>query len=271
MMSVAEQLSRHLAPRSTVLILLPFGRRFVMTFLGSLACNVVPIPMPLPYSSGERRRLDSVAAKVNPNAIVTIKDEFESLQIGAKRSIGLTLDENSELQIAIRDSGDPDPKDVFEAAYIQYTSGSMSSPKGVMISHKNIVSNLQSIHESFGHQVSDVLVSWLPMYHDMGLIYGVLGPLHGGFTGILFSPSLFLRNPLVWLEIIARYRATHSGSPNFGYDHLIGTLTFRLGRLPSTAQNSLEHRHWTSFRSHSQVSDSTRLPFARPMAWPRQP
>ena len=105
-----------------------------------------------------------------------------------------------------------------ELALLQYTSGSISTPKGVMVSHKNLLHNEETIRIAFSQSSSSVTVSWLPVYHDMGLIGGVLQPLYTGSSCILMSPLTFLQSPRAWLEAISRYRATTSGGPNFAYD-----------------------------------------------------
>jgi acyl-CoA synthetase (AMP-forming)/AMP-acid ligase II len=103
-------------------------------------------------------------------------------------------------------------------AYLQYTSGSTTSPKGVMVTHGNVLHNASYIAEGFAHTPKSVSLCWLPHFHDMGLIDGMIQPLYSGFTGYLMSPTAFLQEPLRWLEAISRYRVTHSGGPNFAYE-----------------------------------------------------
>src|SRR6185295_2207585 len=110
-------------------------------------------------------------------------------------------------------------------AMLQYTSGSTSQPKGVMLSHANLVANVHAIHQAFGVQHEDSSVFWLPMYHDMGLVGGVLVPLFAGATNISISPATFLQSPITWLAAISQYRATISGGPNFAYDLCIRKVT----------------------------------------------
>ncbi len=103
-------------------------------------------------------------------------------------------------------------------AFLQYTSGSTGAPKGVKIVHSNLMHNLEVIYKCFGHHDESAGVIWLPPYHDMGLIGGVLQPLYGGFPVTLMSPLMFLQNPFRWLQAISRYRGTTSGGPNFAYE-----------------------------------------------------
>ena len=112
-----------------------------------------------------------------------------------------------------------------DLAFLQYTSGSTSAPKGVMLSHSNLVQNDRLIHKAFGQTEQSVIVSWLPLYHDMGLIGVVLHALSAGARCILLSPTAFLQQPFQWLQTISRYRATTSGGPNFSYDLCVRKIT----------------------------------------------
>src|SRR5205823_3956089 len=103
-------------------------------------------------------------------------------------------------------------------AFLQYTSGSTSAPKGVMLSHGNLCHNARLISEGFQFDEHSVSVFWLPLYHDMGLIGGVLQPLHIGRTSHLMAPATFLASPVRWLRAISTFKATISGAPNFAYD-----------------------------------------------------
>jgi len=105
-----------------------------------------------------------------------------------------------------------------ELAYLQYTSGSTSAPRGVMVSHGNVLHNLANIDAGFRHTAASVIVSWLPHFHDMGLIYGLLAPLYLGLPCYFMSPAAFVQRPLRWLQAITKYRATHTGGPNFAYE-----------------------------------------------------
>jgi acyl-CoA synthetase (AMP-forming)/AMP-acid ligase II len=122
-------------------------------------------------------------------------------------------------------------------AFLQYTSGSTGEPRGVKLSHQNLIHNSRLIQESFGVTADSRIVSWLPPYHDMGLIGCVLQPLYTGAVAILMSPLLFLQRPLRWLNAIARYRATHSGGPNFGYELCIA-------RIAPEQRSQLDLRSW---------------------------
>jgi acyl-CoA synthetase (AMP-forming)/AMP-acid ligase II len=110
-------------------------------------------------------------------------------------------------------------------AFLQYTSGSTATPKGVMVSHGNLLHNEAIIQQAFAQTSESVIVSWLPLYHDMGLIGNVLQPLYVGAHSVLMSPVAFLQSPFRWLKAISHYRATTSGGPNFAYDLCVRKIT----------------------------------------------
>ena len=105
-------------------------------------------------------------------------------------------------------------------AFLQYTSGSTGMPKGVMVTHGNMLHNSEVIYRSFEHTPDTRVLMWLPLYHDMGLIGGVIQPLYANCSMILLSPISLIQRPLRWLQALSKYRITTSGGPNFAYDLL---------------------------------------------------
>jgi acyl-CoA synthetase (AMP-forming)/AMP-acid ligase II len=110
-------------------------------------------------------------------------------------------------------------------AFLQYTSGSTGTPKGVMVSHGNLLHNSEYIKQAFELTPDSVSVTWLPSFHDMGLIDGIIQPLYTGFPVFLMPPASFVQQPIRWLQAISRYRATHCGGPNFGYELCVSKIT----------------------------------------------
>ncbi len=156
-------------------------------------------------------------------------------------------------------------------AYLQYTSGSTSAPKGVMIRHGNILHNVEAIRRQASMNERSVLVGWVPLFHDMGLVGGPLNALYSGAHMVFFSPMAFLQNPRLWVEAMSRYRATHTESPNFGYEFLLrriegdalegidlSSLTHALfggeAMRHRTFERMAERLHGTGFRPESMIN-----------------
>ena len=212
------------------LLLYPPGLDFVAAFFGCLYSGVVAIPAYPPHPARPEitlPRLRSILADSQAKFVLTTTpilakvapifardEELKNLRWLATDELDHTrADEWNEPELA-SDS----------LAFLQYTSGSTSAPKGVMVSHGNLLQNSAYIHYGFEHTPESVSVTWLPAYHDMGLIDGIIQPLYAGFTCYVMPPVAFLQRPLRWLQAISRYRATHSGGPNFAYEHCINKI-----------------------------------------------
>jgi acyl transferase domain-containing protein/acyl-CoA synthetase (AMP-forming)/AMP-acid ligase II/acyl carrier protein len=206
------------------MLLYPPGLDFIAAFFGCLYAGVIAVPAYPPHPARPEQtlsRLRSVIADAGITVMMTtssILSRTEAMFAAAPdlRMLKWLPTDTAEQGLA----GDwREPAVGAESlAFLQYTSGSTSVPKGVMVSHRNLLRNSAYINYMFDHTPESVGVTWLPAYHDMGLIDGIIQPLYSGFPGYLIPPVAFLQRPHRWLEAMTKYRATHTGGPNFGYE-----------------------------------------------------
>jgi amino acid adenylation domain-containing protein len=203
-----------------VLLLHPQGLDFLVAFFGCLYAGALAVPCQPPGSRRSVPRLRAVVRDCRPRFALTSSPLLAKVRGGAEPA-GLDPDlalASDALPLDLADAWQAPRLAADSLAFLQYTSGSTSDPKGVMVSHGNLLANSAYIDAEFRHDAESVLLSWLPFFHDMGLIYGVIQPLFKGIPAVLLSPVSFLQKPLRWLEGISRYRVTHSGGPNFAYE-----------------------------------------------------
>jgi len=199
-------------------LLFPSGPDYVAAFFGCLYAGVIAVPAYPPESAKRHHqaRLLSIISDAEPRVLLTSADLRDALQQIEDAPLLLCVD-TLEAEWANRWI-EPNLQD-DHIAFLQYTSGSTALPKGVQVSHGNLVANELLIRHGFGIDLNpdDVIVSWLPLYHDMGLIGGLLQPIFSGVPCVLMSPAYFLGRPLRWLEAINEYGGTISGGPDFAY------------------------------------------------------
>ncbi|PSJ18790.1 non-ribosomal peptide synthetase [Nitrosomonas supralitoralis] len=218
--ALAAVLQNHFSPGERALLLLNNDEHYVISFLACLYTGIIAVPIFPPESLRERHfaRLVAIADDAKAGCILTSSKILPLIA-------NVTTTQFSEAIILTVDTIDQGSASRWHAyapkggeiAFLQYTSGSTSTPKGVMVSHHNLMMNAKAFEEGMSINADDIFVSWLPLYHDMGLIGGLLQPIHRGIPAILMSPNLFIEKPVRWLEIISRYRATVSGAPNFAF------------------------------------------------------
>lgn len=212
----AAELRRHASPGDRVLVMPAPGRRFVTVFLAALHCGVVAVPSYPPSTPKHLARLRSMTIDATPVAVVAEASALALLPAGDPVFDALTRIEATDL-VDGRGSDVWTPTD-SELAFLQYTSGSTSAPKGVMVTHRNLVHNEALIAAQMDITPESTILSWLPPYHDMGLVGGVLQPLFSGCPGVLTPTIEFLQQPMRWLRLISRFRATVSGGPDFAFE-----------------------------------------------------
>jgi 8-amino-7-oxononanoate synthase len=231
--AIAAQLQNMGFAGKRVLLVYPPGLDFITAFFGCLYAGCVAVPTYPPHR--QHRMLNHFhAIATDAEASIALSTscaaaQFQSM-IEHKSDQAATFSQirwlaTDEIPDALAERW-TEPAIASEVlAMLQYTSGSTSQPKGVMLSHANLIDNTQTILHAFGVQPGDSAVFWLPTYHDMGLVGGVLVPVLAGATNVLISPIGFLRKPIAWLAAISKYRATISGGPNFAYDLCVRSIT----------------------------------------------
>ncbi len=256
------------SPRA--LLLFPPGIEFLAGFLGCQIAGWIPVPTCYPKPGREMPRLDSAARDCAPSAIIGDQATIDGIDTdklcdAARRLPLIATDVESIRPDEVIDpqqlSIDPD-----SLALLQYTSGSTSEPKGVMVGHRNLMANLESIRRGFGIEFADDRsdpecgVFWLPFFHDMGLVGGILEPLYLGGRTILMSPRSFLQRPIRWLKYISDYQAVISGAPNFAYQLCVDRIT------PSQTDDIDLHRWRVAFSGAEPVLPRTLRDFANRFA-----
>jgi len=218
--TVARELRRHTAPGERALLLYPPGLEFIAAFFGCLYAGVVAVPSYPPRPNHSLQRLEAILRDAEAALLLTTEGVLPTLQPGLPKAGGgfpLALATDRLPTDPAAEGGEHLP-DLHSLAFLQYTSGSTADPKGVMVTHGNLLENQHAIRRAMEHDDHTVFVGWLPLFHDMGLVGNLLQPVFLGIPCVLMAPVAFLQRPARWLEAISRYGATTSGGPNFAYD-----------------------------------------------------
>jgi amino acid adenylation domain-containing protein len=217
--SIACRLQALNLQRNRALLLYGPGLSFVESLFGCFYAGVVAVPAYTPGLGRDLHRIEGIQRDADCGVVLTASGSLEEVSRVVSRiaphAVCMATD-------TVEDVGDSDWRHPGTApdqtAYLQYTSGSTSAPKGVMVTHANVLENLKYIAAQGGFDQTSVSINWLPHFHDMGLIYGIFQPLFSRFPAYLFSPAAFIHRPLRWLTAISRYSGSHCGGPNFAYD-----------------------------------------------------
>jgi acyl-CoA synthetase (AMP-forming)/AMP-acid ligase II len=182
-----------------VLVALPTGPRFIEALFGCLYAGAIAVPAPEPVGRHARERVSAIRADCDPR-----------LELAEPAAVPDIADEEALAWQALTIAGE-------DLAFLQYTSGSISAPKGVMVTHAALLANLRMLVAAFRGERPGRMVSWLPVHHDMGLLGGVLAPAYRGACSVLLPPLSFLQDPLRWPRAVARYGGAMSGGPSFAF------------------------------------------------------
>lgn len=240
--STAATLLQHCTRGDRALLIYPPGLEYIVALYACMYAGLIAVPSYAPRPNRPLTRLESIVANAEPTIVLTTSELLNSARSIFRQQAGplanlprlatdeIDADNSSELPLEGISPETP--------VILQYTSGSTAFPKGVTLTHGNIVHNTAAIQRNFPLDSQSSTVFWLPPYHDMGLIGGILQPLCTGFPVTLMSPVAFLQRPARWLQAISQFRATCSGAPNFAYD-----LCVR--RISDDEVDQLDLRSWT--------------------------
>ncbi|WP_353569918.1 amino acid adenylation domain-containing protein [Candidatus Albibeggiatoa sp. nov. BB20] len=239
--SLAAKLQKIVTPSERAILFYPQGLDYIIAFYACLYAGITAIPTYSPHRNRPDKRILSIVEDAQPKVVLTTsstikhKDEYikNTPKLGHAVWIDSTVDEG------LADDWKMPKISAQTLAFLQYTSGSTGLPKGVQVSHENIMQNSKYIRTAFQLSENSVSVTWLPSFHDMGLIDGIIQPLYSGFLGVIMPSVTFLQKPLLWLQNISYYKATHCGGPNFGYDLCVQKIT-------AEERQTLDLNHWYS-------------------------
>jgi natural product biosynthesis luciferase-like monooxygenase protein/FkbM family methyltransferase len=251
--AIAARLQDSGAKDQLVLLLYPPGLEYIAAFFGCLYAGAVAVPVYPPTSQRSLPRLWSIVKDACPRVALTTAAILSRLEqtSGSVELQTLQWLTTDDLNLDIAGQWRSEPLPGESLAFVQYTSGSTATPKGVMLTHANLLHNQRMILTAFEQTEQSIILGWLPLYHDMGLIGNVLQSMYCGAPCILMSPLSFLQKPARWLQAISRYRATTSGGPNFAYD-----LCVR--KIGSTERADLDLGSWTvAFNGAEPIREST--------------
>lgn len=214
-------------PREHVFLILPTGEDFFCSFFGAILAGVVPCPLSRPQGDPSRldlwvRRLRQLVDSLQVRAVVTEADLAPRLAAALGPDVPVLEPARLRRAAGSPPAVEPDPEDI---AFLQLTSGTTGLPRGVRISHRAVAANTRQIAEGSGMAAGSVMVSWLPLFHDMGLVGASLTPVYTHMDLVLMNPFQFLRRPQLWLQAFDRFRGTHSPAPTFSYRYLVDRLS----------------------------------------------
>lgn len=225
-LNVAHEVTRHASSGERAVILAPQGLPYIVAFLGAMQAGLIAVPLMVPQPGTHDERVSAVLADTGPAVVLTTSTAAAAVGDYLQRPHGATP---AVIEIDSLSLDDPNPPgirvgDAPSIAYLQYTSGSTRLPAGVMVSHRNLHVNFQQLMAAYFPDFNgvaprdSVCVSWLPFYHDMGLMQGVIAPILGGYPGVLTSPVAFLQRPARWIQAMAQAVPVFSAAPNFAFE-----------------------------------------------------
>ncbi|TFH87342.1 fatty acyl-AMP ligase [Billgrantia azerbaijanica] len=254
--AIAEQLHHSSLPGDRIVLLFPQCLDFIASFVACLMSDRIAVPVNLPT---RRRLYRCVKIIEDSGATLALTPDSSLAELRAAFADAGVADLHWHAPIEASDNDDyidwsqqPSGIDPDQVAFLQYTSGSTSDPKGVMVTHRNITTNLRMMRDSWELDHTTNIVTWQPHHHDMGLILGQLLPIVLGNHTVIMAPSTFVRQPSIWLQAISDYKATMAGGPNFAYN-------LAVERYSAERFKDLDLSNWTLALNGADVVRPTSL------------
>jgi long chain fatty acid CoA FadD26 len=222
--AVAEELRQSGSPGDRAAVLIPHGLDYIVAFLGALHAGFIAVPLSAPQSGVHDERVTSALRDSSPAVLLTSSAAVDAVIPYAAATGGHRAPSIVEVDaLPFEPSIAMDPVLPVDGtpAYLQYTSGSTRHPAGVMVSHRNVIANLEQVRSDYFGELPSAdttVVSWLPFYHDMGLIFGICAPIVLGRCAVVLGPMEFLQRPARWMQLLARYPRSFSAAPNFAFE-----------------------------------------------------
>ena len=257
--SIAARLHSLNSQRKRALLLYGPGLDFMGALFGCFYAGIIAVPAYIPNDGRGFERIETIVHDADCGVALTDSENLdrvsESLSSLDPDIVCMATD---TIETAEGQYWKIPPISTNDIAYLQYTSGSTSAPRGVMVTHDNVLENLKYIASRGEFDRDSVSVSWLPHFHDMGLIYGIFQPLFCGFAVYLLSPAAFIHRPLRWLAAISTFRGSHCGGPNFAYDLCVdrvsreecSSLDLSCWKVAFNGAEPVRHRTLERFAEH---------------------
>jgi len=254
---IASHLLEHANPGDRVLLLYPSGLSFTDAFFGCLLAGVIAVPAFPPQGKRKLGRLEKIAEDCKATVILTTSEVYNKSYewFDAKAFSKVAWVQTDIISDTVAQKFPVITPETI--AFLQYTSGSTGNPKGVIVDHSNIIHNSQLVRKCLDNHKNSVGISWLPIYHDMGLIGNIIQSFYVGFELVIMPPVAFVKKPIRWLKAISHYKATTSGGPNFAFD-------FCCNRINDEDLVTLDLSSW-------HVAFNGAEPIRPEMVWPKQP
>jgi 8-amino-7-oxononanoate synthase/acyl carrier protein len=226
--AVAVEILKVAKPGSRGILMYPPGLDFIIGLFGCLYAGCVAVPAYPPRRNRKGARIQGIAQDCQAAFAMTVESTANQIlkDDGTRAEIAqMHLFSTDKVDRSLAIQFEPQPIFNDRPAVLQYTSGSTGTPKGVVLTHANLIRNCEMIAHLFGQRLDDIGISWLPTYHDMGLIGGILSPVFIGIPLALMSPMSFLQRPIRWLRAVSKFKGTLSGGPNFAYQLCVDKIT----------------------------------------------